>query len=90
MLVDTGFDGDLAIPTVLVPNSVFAATYQPWRLADGSAIQIAVYAGTVRIGPFDAVPAMIAATGEEAIIGRSIIDRYLVLFVIEERVSVES
>ena len=88
-VVDTGFDGDLAVPPELVPEWAAPATYQPWRTAFGTEHEVAVYAGVVRLGDLDPLPARIAALGAEPILGRGVIDRYRVVFDHGERVVVE-
>lgn len=86
---DTGFDGDLAVPSELVPSDASPATYQTWRTAFESQHEAPVYIGTVTIGQYDAIPARIAVLGTETILVRGIIDRYSVLFDHGERVVIE-
>ena len=87
-LVDTGLDGDLVLPEQ-TPFEQSADSYRSWRFADGSGVDAPVYYGTLRIGEFDQVPADIARLGRETIIGRGVIDRYLVTFDHGARVLVE-
>lgn len=87
-LVNTGLEGDVVLPNATVfeqdPNA-----YSTWVFADGTWVEAPVYLGTVRIGSLDPVPARIAALGEEAIVGRGVVDRYRVTFDHGQRVSVE-
>lgn len=87
-LVDTGFEGDLAVPEAMeigaAPNEI-----QRWALADGSVVAAAVYYSIVQLGSFDPGPARVAPLGEEVVVGRGIIDRYRVTFDHGERVIAE-
>jgi predicted aspartyl protease len=56
-LLDTGFDGDLAVPMELIANGQPPDEYRSWTLADGSMIVAPLCYGTVRVGHFDPVPA---------------------------------
>jgi predicted aspartyl protease len=74
-LLDTGFDGALALPTDLVSNGQPPTGYSRWTLADGSTVSAPVYRGTVRVGPFGPFRGLITAIGDEPIVGRDITDR---------------
>ena len=87
--VDTGFDGDLAVPPALIPEVVSPTARQAWRFADESVVEVPVYAGVVRVGDLDPVSATIAALGTQVIVGRGIIDHYWVIFDRGQRVIVE-
>lgn len=88
-LLDTGFDGELAIPSVLDVSERPAEIYQQWVLADGAIREAPVYEGVVQVGDFDPVPARIAVIGSEIVVGRSITDRYSVTLEHGRRVIVE-
>lgn len=87
-LVDTGLDGDMIVPEQ-TPFEQPSDSYRSRTFADGSGVDAPVYYGTLRIGEFDHVPADIARLGRETIIGRGVIDRYLVTFDHGARVAVE-
>ena len=87
-LVDSGFEGDVAVPEgTAFPEPAVARP--SWAFANGLVVEAAVYLGTVRLGGYETLPALIAALGEEVIIGRGVIDRYLVTFDHGERVTAE-
>ena len=88
-LIDTGFDGDLAIPPGLLANGPPPDGFAAWELADGSRVRSAVYAGTLRLGTLASIPADIIALGAEPIVGRGVTDRYGVYLDHGERVIVE-
>jgi predicted aspartyl protease len=70
-LLDTGFDGDVAVPDGLVTNGQAPDGHSRWTLADGSAVLVPYYLGTVELdghGPFQAV---IIVLGDEPLIGAS-------------------
>ncbi len=75
-LLDTGFDGDVAVPPPLITDGEPPDEYRSWSLADGSVIVAPLYYGALRVGSFDPVPADIAAIGDEPLVGRGISDRY--------------
>jgi hypothetical protein len=76
-LLDTGFDGDIA-----VPGAVFgfgeAASFERWVLADGSIIHAPFVAGTANFGPFGPMLVAISVFGARALIGRGVADRFSV------------
>ena len=88
-LVDTGFEGDLAVPLLLITDGQPPDDYRSWALADGSVIATPMYYGTVRVGSFEAVPADIVAIGDESLVGRGVTDRYRLILDHGERVIIE-
>ncbi len=88
-LIDTGFDGDLAVPMELIADGESPDEYRGWALADGSEIETPVYYGTAWLGRFPSVPADIVIIGDEPLVGRGITDRYLLHLDHGERVIVE-
>lgn len=78
-LLDTGFDGDVAVPLALIADGQPPDEYRSWELADGSTVATPVYYGTVQLGSFPSVPADIALLGDEPILGRGVTDRYRVI-----------
>jgi clan AA aspartic protease len=88
-LIDTGFDGFMAVPPELLANGQPADDYYSWTLADGSRVVTPVYLGTVQIGDLAEVPAVIAALGDEPLIGRRVTDKFRVIFDHGKRVIVE-
>lgn len=88
-LIDTGFDGNVAIPPALVGNGEPPDDYQSWILADGSNVVAGFYFGTVHVGNVGAVPVAITALGDEAIVGRSVTDHFRLILDHGQRVIVE-
>ncbi len=88
-LLDTGFDGYVVVPPGLITNGKPPDSHIRWTLADGSSVQAPSYLGTVRIGDFAAIEAVITVLGDEPIVGRSVTDRYNVTLDHGQRVLVE-
>lgn len=89
-ILDTGFDGDLALPARLVPARPESDLSLRFRLADGTRVRMPSYSGVARLGELDLLPATIVVTGDEPIIGRGLIVRYAVLLDRGARVVVEA
>lgn len=70
-LLDTGFDGHVAVPSHLLGNGPLQQPdgYAQWRLADGSIVSAPLYAGRVRIGQMGPYLATVTVLGDEPIIG---------------------
>src|SRR5262249_2247247 len=88
-LLDTGFDGDLAVPPELIADGPLPDEYRSWLLADGSTIVAPVYYGTVTVGTFTPRPADIAGIGDEPLVGRGVSDHYRITLDHGERVLIE-
>lgn len=88
-LIDTGFDGFLAVPPALLTSGQPPDDYQPWRLADGTRVTAPVYLGTIYVGQLGSVPAFIITLGDQPLVGRRVIDRFRVILDHGERVIVE-
>jgi len=87
-LVDTGFDGGLAVPQRVIPDSVPSIGQSSWSLADGSKIMLPSYIGYVTIGPFQPVPVVIITINGDALLGRQVTDDYIVIFEHDSRIIV--
>ena len=74
-LIDTGFDGDVAVPPALLPDGD-PDQYQRWTLADGSAVYAPLYFGTVQVGDVSKLDVLITVLGDEPIVGRGVTDRF--------------
>ena len=80
-LVDTGFTGDLVLPTGLLGGSLgLPDAAIDWELADGSTITAPAYIGSLEIIGLPPVPATVTVLGGEHILGRGVIDRFRVIF----------
>lgn len=88
-VLDTGFDGDLAVPASFPSPEGDAYVDQEWAFADGSVVHSRAFVGTDRVGPFDPLPVLISVIGDEAIVGRGVIDRYSIWLDHGRRVVVE-
>lgn len=78
VLVDTGFDGFLALPADLVRDARPRGS-QTFQTASDEIVTANYYSSTVRVGPFPAVEGELTALGSEAIAGRLLTDRYALL-----------
>lgn len=89
-LLDTGFTGDLGIPTtILSDNFGLPDSRVVWQLADGTVIDAPVYLGAVEIVGLGSVPAAITILGTDYILGRGVLDRFKVTLDHGERVVIE-
>ena len=79
-LVDTGFDGDLVLPPGSIPGNLAPASHLLWALADDSEVLAPAYLGTVRLGDLGTYAVVITVLGDEAIIGRSLTNRFRLTF----------
>lgn len=79
-LIDTGFDGFVAMPRESLMNGKPPDGYVPCTLADGSRIAAPFYQGTVQIGKFTSFAAIIIAMGDEPLVGRGVTDKFKVIF----------
>jgi predicted aspartyl protease len=80
-LVDTGFDGHLAIPEALAASLPRPIYLRRVRTASGQVVRVPVYLGTVELvdqpGPINA---LIIALGDEYLIGIETINHFQVCF----------
>jgi predicted aspartyl protease len=88
-VLDTGFEGDLAVPASFPFSGGDAYVDQEWAFADGSVVHTRAFVGTVRVGAFDPLSVLISVIGDEAIVGRGVIDRYSIWLDHGRRVVVE-
>ena len=86
-LLDTGFEGDMAVPQILFEGQE-PDWYQRWTLAEGSQIVAPVYRSTVQLGEFQPVSVLVIAMGEEYLIGLGVLIRFSILFDHGERIVV--
>jgi predicted aspartyl protease len=88
-LVDTGFDGGLAISRDLIPEGVVPVGRSVWNLADGTEITALSYFCYVSIGHLQAVPTVVITLDGDALLGRHVTDTFRVTFDRGRRVIVE-
>lgn len=72
-LLDTGFDGDLAIPSQLIPPGAAPNLHTWWVLANGSLVLVPSYRGRVTLGDIASFDVAILDLGDEALVGRSLV-----------------
>ncbi len=91
-LIDTGFDGFVLLPEANFPEGISGPlTFQEWVLADGSHSTAVYCDGEVSIGGvMSGVAAQITFLGEEALVGRGLLDLYRVTLDHGARVIVEA
>ena len=88
-LVDTGFDGDIVIPSDMVTGEAPPAIYLPWILADGSEVLAPAYLGVVRLGRLDPIAVVVTVLGDEPIVGRNLTNHFTIILDHGQRVIVE-
>ncbi|HLG12793.1 MAG TPA: hypothetical protein VI876_13625 [Dehalococcoidia bacterium] len=91
-LVDTGFDGDVVLPSTVVsgPASGQPDAFLTWRLADGSDVVTGSYLATASIPGLPGLHSvLVSVLGDESIVGRGLTDHYRVVFDHGERVIIE-
>jgi predicted aspartyl protease len=74
-LIDTGFDGYIAVPSQSLPPISEPDGYLPCGLAEGSVIEAPFYRGRVRLGDLNEFSIVVLALGDEFIVGRGVTDR---------------
>lgn len=78
-LLDTGFNGYVIVPPGLVRDDQPPDLQQRWSLADGSPVETAAYLGPVRLEDLGTFDAPITVFGDEALVGRRLIDRFTII-----------
>lgn len=89
-LIDTGFDGDIALPPKMIMNGNPPDGYHRWKLADESIVTAPYYIGTVELGKIVLPSVLITVLGNEPIIGRGIIADFKVILDRGKQVILES
>jgi predicted aspartyl protease len=80
-LIDTGFSGDIVIPSTEEIKKHEPDAYATWTMADGSEVLASMFLGTIRFPALDEdVAEMVGVTvtvlGDQALIGQSILKRF--------------
>jgi predicted aspartyl protease len=88
-LLDTGFDGDVAMPASLAVDAVAPAGNLTCRLADGSPVAAPVYRGTVSVDSFGPFGVYVVALGDEPLVGRGVSDRLRIILDHGQRLIIE-
>jgi predicted aspartyl protease len=80
-LIDTGFDGALAVPSSVLNLLGDPDASTDWELADGSTSEAPSYYGGVEIVGFSFIPDLtIVVLDDEYLLGREILDMFEVTF----------
>ena len=87
-LMDTGYDGSLTLPAAILGNRTPVDDWQI-ELADGSRIDVPFFYGTVEIVGLAHVGVVLSVMGNEAILGRRVMDYFRVTFDHGREVTVE-
>jgi predicted aspartyl protease len=76
-LVDTGFTGDLLIPSQWLQSEELPHAYANWTMADGSEVMAPIFTGVLSFPKLSGeIPVSVVSLGEQAIIGRGVIDQF--------------
>jgi len=78
-LLDTGFDGAVAIPSASLSSGTTPDSHALWQLADGSESLAPVYRGTLRVGLTDPFRVLVTALGTEILIGRQVCSHFRIV-----------
>jgi predicted aspartyl protease len=77
--LDTGFDGDVALPRGAILSADPPDAYLPCALADGTEVLAPAYDGAVQIGRMPPIPALVIMLGGEPLVGRGISDHFTII-----------
>jgi predicted aspartyl protease len=80
-LIDTGFSGDIVVPTTDELKQYSPDAYATWTMADGSEVMAPIFLGSIRFPQLDEdVAEMVGVTvtvlGDAALIGQSVLRRF--------------
>lgn len=87
-LLDTGFDGGLAVPEDVMSGQA-PDSYLDLYLADGSLVHPPAWEGILRLDRFDPFPVTVVAIGAETIVGRHVASRFGIFLDHGNRIIVE-
>lgn len=88
-LLDTGFDGDVAVPPGLVTNGHPPDGHSRWTLADGSSVLVPYYVGTVELAGLGPFPAVVIVLGDEPLVGAGVARHVTIILDHGQRVIVQ-
>lgn len=79
-LLDTGFDGEVVLPTSMLGDLGLPESTGHWILADGSSAISITFLGEAQIsGVGDTMPVTVHVIGSEVMVGRRLIESYRVI-----------
>ncbi len=88
-LIDTGFDGQVLLPSAFISSTTPTLGVLDWSLADGSRVRTPVFTGDLYIGSLSAGRVLIAALGDEILLGGGVTQQFIVTFDHDRQVIVE-
>jgi len=68
-LLDTGYDGDVAVPADFVAGIGPPDGFSRWVLADGSPVLVPYFIGTVQLAGLGPFPALVIVLGDKTLVG---------------------
>jgi predicted aspartyl protease len=82
-LIDTGFSGDIVVPTIGELKQHPPDAYATWTMADGSEVLAPLFLGTIRFPELDEdmaemVGVTVTMLGDQALIGQSVLRRFTI------------
>jgi predicted aspartyl protease len=88
-LIDTGYEGDIMIPPELVPIGTPTVGGIRGVLADGSEARAPLHRGAVTLEGLGTLSVLVAALGDEPLVGLGILSNFSVWFDHGRRVIIE-
>lgn len=89
VLVDTGFEGDIVIPSKMIMNGQPPSGHSRFILADGSLAFAPYFLGSVKIGKYKPIGVSVSCLGDEPLIGRGVTDKFKIIFDHGKKITVE-
>jgi predicted aspartyl protease len=83
-LIDTGFSGDIVVPSTGELKQSPPDAYATWTMADGSEVLAPIFLGTVRFPQLDddvaeLVGVTVTVLGDQALIGQSVLRHFTLI-----------
>jgi predicted aspartyl protease len=75
-LLDTGFDGDVAVPPALLTAGQPPDYFETWTLADGTQITVPTIVGLAQVNGLPAFAVAVTVLGDEPLVGHDICERF--------------
>ena len=88
-LIDTGFDGGIAVPPSLLENVGSPDSYELWGPVVGSPVFAPAYRGAVNVDTLGPFPVIITALGDEVLVGLEVISYFTLILDHGQRTIIE-